>query len=96
MEYTKDLDRRIRVILQAFVREYDEIQARPEQPEFNKALDRACAYNEAVEKIIKETAAPDMYEALCSAVAILRVQGFQDTQPVLEPMIRTLAKAEGK
>ncbi len=41
-------------------------------------------------------AAPEMYEALCSAVAVLKAQGFQDTQPVLTPMIRALAKAEGK
>ncbi len=64
MEYTKDLDRRIHLILISFARELAEIQARPDQPEFNKALDRACAYNEAVEKLKDATAAPAMHEAL--------------------------------
>jgi len=40
------------------------------------------------------SAAPDMYEALKVAVAILKMEGYQDNQPVLQPMITALAKAE--
>ena len=41
-------------------------------------------------------ASPDMYEQLKAAVAILRYEKYQDTQPVLREMIKAIAKAEGK
>lgn len=44
----------------------------------------------------KHKAAPDLYRELSSAVEILRRGGYQDDMPVLKPMLKALAKAEGK
>ncbi|KKM69331.1 hypothetical protein LCGC14_1451770 [marine sediment metagenome] len=40
-------------------------------------------------------AAPKMYEALKSAINILRLEGYQDDQRVLKSYIKALSKADG-
>ena len=51
----------LRTILREFYGQMLETQ-KTEQPEFNKGLDTLCNYDEAIEKILKRTSAPDLYE----------------------------------
>jgi hypothetical protein len=103
MNYTKgewmaQLESDIQEILRQLVKNLSEIKSRPNTPDFNKGLDAVCDYDEAVEKILQRTAAPDMYGALKGLVRMGILEEFPryTGRLYLEGIQNILAKAEGK
>lgn len=103
-EGESQLEKDLRNILRELVHRLAEIRERKDQPEFNKGLDAICDEDEAIEKILKRTAAPELLGA-CKigaklAEALLRITGYvsdfdlnvKEAKTTIE---QAISKAEG-
>lgn len=90
MNYTDKMKTELRPILTELVSRINEIKQRKDQPTLNKGLDAICDYDEAIEKILNKTAAPDMYNVL----HLITTLGLNETRKQMAEA--ALNKAEEK